>query len=475
MDYTSEKYGQLVSNTDSELIERTAKILVELVVDGSVDSILTYKKSDFHRIFKVYWLKTFPTIVSDLEAFESKSGDDEPVLEKDQEEFTALVHQLTSFKYLNNSHKIASFFRKKIVNNDSFNLTDLGIFNDLVDFFSSKGDSSMVSRVFRKMDELGVQANVFTFNILGKNYMSRTDVVLERLVMWESLLRHMVKQGVKPDLVSWYLTLSLLPSKSESKVWMLKLMTEKKLNGVSKFHDIQLTDMLNKGASIKEMAKYYCSQPREQLDVNCMNTIVFKYLQMNEFEKGWRFMSAEALNEDNPVKPRNSTLTIFLKDCKIKDKLELMVRIINTMRLRYRLINYNSNRMVLDYLLKIDDEVLPKWYPLFVKYMLRYDLSYGIDRYRRLDVLVKRLQYKVNKSFKSDNALLLCTVSLEKVTRFEKQFFHNMEKLVVLENEALARREREYLLLEDGEEENDETSRLVDDLDSSVGGRSMDW
>ncbi|VEU20908.1 DEKNAAC101791 [Brettanomyces naardenensis] len=301
------------------------------------------------------------------------------------------------------------------------------------------------------MEQMGIKPNVMTYNLLGKNYVARTDVVVERLTVWESLLKHMHEQGIKPDLISWYLTLSLLPSDLEHKRVFKLAMIKKGLNKVSKFHDIELTDMLNNDTLIDKMLEYYRSLPRKELDVNCMNTMIYKYLSMNRFADGWMFMTMK-----NSIRPRNSTLTILLKDCKIRGKLELMIRIINTMRTRYKLINYNSNRMVLDYLLKMPDDGLPEWYPVLVKYMLRYDLSYGIDRYRRLDVMVKRLQFKLDKNFagheRHGNGILLSTIPLNQVTRFETKFFNNMEKMVVLENESLAKIERDFLLIDEDDE-----------------------
>lgn len=397
---------------------------------------MEYIPEEFRRVFKTPWVKKWPqSMVGVISGVESP-------------DFAKLVHQLVEYKYINQSHAIGSFFYHRIIANDQFVLKDIEIYNDMVDFYASRGDSHSVGLIFDKLNSLGIKPTVTTFNLLGKSYCRRTQLVLERLVIWDSLLKRMKKEGLVPNLVSWYLTLSLLPSNSDSKKQLQAQMKRLGLAQVPRFHDIVLTDMANGGSSAQQMLKYYQSLPRDSLDVNCMNSVIFKFMDENSFDKAWQFMRSESAKG---LSPRNSTLTVLLRSCKAHDRLELMVRIINSMSAHYHLINYNANRMVLDYLMKLPDGQLPEWYPLVVKYMLRYDLSYGVDRHRRLDVLIKRLQIKLDNNF--DTSIPLSVVKLSETTPFEQKLFENMRSLLVLENEQMEAQEKAYFAEPDSQDE----------------------
>lgn len=451
---TLDKYNSLIEQRDKELIEENSNEVVTLTIDNCMLSTLEYKKSDFHRIFKVYWVKTFSEVMPLLKQI--KTIKDHCSLEYNRQ-LADLIHQLCICKYLNSAYMIGGFFHRQILDNNQFIDTDPRIYEDLIDFFSSRSDNYSVERVFQKMSNLGIEPTAMMFNILGKNYLSKVDIVLERIKIWLSILERMKKCQIVPDLVSWYITLSILPTELPVKKALQSTMIKSGLSHVAKFNDIKLTDMLNESESIDHMLTYYHAQRRNNLDVNCMNTIIFKYLKDGNFEDAWKFMLTESNSSDYYIKPRNSTVSIFLKDCKLKQNLEMMIRVINSMKLKFGLVNYNANRMVLNLMLKMPDGKLPDWYPLLVKSILRYDLSYGIDRYRRLDVLVKKLQYKIDANFK-ESMIILTSNQIKQVTDFEKIFFKNMEHLVVLEDERSIEKEKRFLLLDD-----DDTTQMESD------------
>lgn len=429
-----QKLKDIVSEKERIVANKLRTEIIALTIGDGNTSHLTYIPSDFHRIFKVYWVKNMPKGSAMMKKLNSRYflGQNAQIR---SEELQIFVHELVRFKYINISQKISSFLLKSIVNNTSFRINSLGIYNDLIDFFSSSGRDKVVNTVFNKMKVLNVKPSAMTYNILGKNYLATTDLNVERLQIWKSIIFQMNAMSIKPDFVSWYITLALLKPGSVIKSSFENVMIKANLTYCPKFNDIKLVDMIDTNATTEQIIEYYNRQQRTFLDVNCMNTVIFQLLRKDSFHRAWNFMCSEASHKSISIYPSCSTVSVFVKYFRVSGNLEQIIRLLNTFRCKYGLVNYNCHRTVLAYLLKFPDGSLPFWYPLIVKYFLRYDITYGLGRHRYLKSLVSNFELKLEQNFpytsQKNSSNLLCSIKLKGSTKFEDMFFANMRRLFV--------------------------------------------
>ena len=425
-----------VSEKECSIINDLSAEIVALTICDGKTSHLSYTSSSFHRIFKVYWLKKVPRNSYIMKKLDSKYFYGQNAQSRN-EELQIFVHHLVGFKYINITQKISSFLLRTIVNNTSFCSKNIEIYNDLIDFFSLSGRDKIVNSVLKKMTTLNVKPNVMTYNILAKNCLAVTDLNIERLQIWKRILLEMKAKSIRPDLVSWYMTLALLKPGLKIKSSFEDVMVKSGLTHNSKFNDIKLVDMVDTDMPSEKILQYYNRQQRACLDVNCMNTVIFQLLNEHGLYRAWNFMRSEASHKSVSIQPACSTVSVFVKYCSNRGDLEQIIRLLNTLRYKYGLVNYNSHQIVLAYLLKFPDGCLPFWYPLLVKYFLRYDATYGFNRYRHLNSLISNFKSKLERNFPyigtKNSSKLLCSIKLEISTKFEDIFFANMRRLFVEE------------------------------------------
>ncbi|KAG7693403.1 hypothetical protein KL930_003993 [Ogataea haglerorum] len=395
---------------DFEAICYTSQRIFGLLMDLTTDfSKLSYRKSSFHRVFRVFWIKSqFPKLPP------------KPRTEKQLREF---VHKLTTFKFLNNSHKAATILRKLFANDNLGFIHSVKYSNKLIDFFLDKNDEIMIKRIFRRMEKENKKPNAMTFNLLGKHYLKDTNVVLERLAIWEAILLRMKSLDVKTDLCTYYISLSLMPTEVPAKQELKQLILSHGLHrAASQFQDIHIADMLNSGCSLFEILNYYYNTDG-RLDVNCMNSVIFKFLQTgNDFEGAWKFMIQE--HKLRGIKPKSSTMTIFMKHARECKRLRTMIQILNSFAELYRLESSPALRTMMQSLLTDNITLQKHWIPPILTFVYIRHFRSSINNFQRKDVLLKQLAHKFNVEF--DDSLLY-----ENLNNFDKRIFDALNSVVI--------------------------------------------
>ncbi|KAG7805740.1 hypothetical protein KL921_005351 [Ogataea angusta] len=394
---------------DFELICYTSQRIFGLLMDLTNDfSKLSYRKSSFHRVFRIIWIESgFPN-------FPPK-----PRTEKELREF---VHKLTTFKYLNNSHKAATILRKLFANDKLGFMHSLKYCNKLIDFFLDKNDEIMIKRIFRRMEKDNKKPNAMTFNLLGKHYLKDTSIVRERLAIWEAILMRMKSLDVKADLCTYYISLSLMPTEVPAKQELKQLILSHGLHrAASQFQDIHIVDMLNRGRSLSEILNYYHSTDG-RLDVNCMNSIIYKFLQTeNDFEGAWNFMIQE--HKLRGINPKSSTMTIFMKHARECKRLRTMIQILNSFAEIYKLKSSPALRIMMQSLLT-DNTLEKDWTPHILTFVYIRHFQSSINNHQRKDILLKQLAHKFNFEFEE-------SLSYENLNNVDKRIFDVLNSMVI--------------------------------------------
>ncbi|KAG7918778.1 hypothetical protein KL905_003789 [Ogataea polymorpha] len=395
---------------DFEAICYTSQRIFGLLMDLTDDfSKLSYRKSSFHRVFRLLWIESeFPKLPP------------KPRTEKQLREF---VHKLTTFKFLNNSHKAATILRKLFANDQLGFMHSVKYCNKLIDFFLDKNDEIMIKRIFRRMEKDNKKPNAMTFNLLGKHYLKDTNVVRERLAIWETILLRMKALNVKTDLCTYYISLSLMPTEVPAKQELKQLMLSHGLHrAASQFQDIHIVDMLNRGCSLFEILDYY-HRTDGKLDVNCMNSIIFKFLQTgNDFEGAWKFMIQE--HKLRGINPKSSTMTIFMKHARKCKRVKTMIQILNSFAEFYRLKSSPALRVIMQSLLTDNNTLQDHWVPHILTFVYIRHFRTSINYFQRKDVLLKQLAHKFNVKLEDD-------LTYEKLNSMDRQIFDALDSMVI--------------------------------------------
>ncbi|KAH3670784.1 hypothetical protein OGAPHI_001300 [Ogataea philodendri] len=386
LDFIGDKSKNATGNSSvSYASQKIFGLLMDLTEDFSK---LEYTKLSFQRVFRIPRMrselpKICNTLISNGRLQEGVSC----------HELRKVVDQLTTYKYLNNTHRAARILRAIFKEKDIQFIHSVKYSNRLLDFFLERNDEIMIKRIFRRLEKDDKKPNAMTFNLLGVHYLKNTSNFLERLMIWEFILLRMKTLGINVDLCSYYISLSLIPSEVPAKQELKQLMISHGLHlNVPGFCDIELTDMMNQGASLSEVLEYF-HNAEGKLDTNCMNSAIFKYLQgEDDFKGAWRFMNIQRSYRD--LVPRSSTVTIFTKYCIQHQRLALAVSILNTFLNDFGLSSSPALNIIMRHILTTYDSSDSKWINPLLKFIFIHHFKNSINNYQRTDVLFRQLKHE---------------------------------------------------------------------------------
>ncbi|ODV83039.1 hypothetical protein CANARDRAFT_192166 [[Candida] arabinofermentans NRRL YB-2248] len=415
------KYNTKWNDNEHSLILHKSENIYKLLNDITIDDLskFNYNPESLKRIFINF------IILPQL-----------PKLQKEptQEQFENHLRNLTRFKYINHTPHISKCFRSIIYSNDELLIPSITTskpriipineidpytqecFTTYLDFFSQKPDQSALIRTIDQMQIRSIPIPAIAYNLIARNYLSKTSMVLERLTIWEQLLQDMKSKGIQSDLGTWYTTLSIIPTNVPLKTDLKSKLKSNGWNSLSHYHDIELSDIIQKsnsndlknGDTLSKVLTYFTNIDSNEIDINCINSIIFTYLKTDlknggGFQKAWEFM--ETINNNHHqkknLKPRYSTLTIFVKHGKVENNLLKMLKTSINMWMRFGLINQHSCRIIIHHLLNIPNHKLKdqNWYPLIIQFILRFHLKNSLEKFRRIDLILRKIEYKLRVNF----------------------------------------------------------------------------
>ncbi|GMG40707.1 unnamed protein product [Ambrosiozyma monospora] len=415
------KLLQLQNKSETHVL--TDKIYQLLNYSSPKASSLRFDSKKYLQVFKSVELRPgseLPVVVNQLDRrFSTK-------------EWSIIIDLLTSVKYINSSHQIGKFLGITLFDNDNREPLTLDSYNDIAGLISYSLNQRDIYKLFTSMKRDSVSANTTTYNIIAKNCIDKAKTEIAKIKALDLTLHRMIGMNLQPDFCTWYLALLVIPFDDPTKELLKKRMTALKLNQHAPYTDACLHDMLNRGSSVQSLEKLYLSAKR--VSTNSMNTVIYKHLRNNDLHSAWVFFEKQV--NGGVVNPKRSTLTMFINYCVKVEDLRMAVAIINTFRISFNIDNWVSYRCILYHLLKLPDGELPFYFPLLVKFFVWYDLNHGIDRFRRIDKLLGKLQDKLDNNYDKHLSTFGVNSKVDEFGDFELIFFETL-KILKVEKSAI--------------------------------------
>ncbi|GMF03469.1 unnamed protein product [Ambrosiozyma monospora] len=144
-----------------------------------------------------------------FKAVELKPGSELPVVVNQLDrkfstrEWSIIIDQLTSVKYINSSHKIGKFLGHALFDNDDHEPLTLDSYNDIAGLISYSLNQKDIYKLFTCMKRDSVSPNTTTYNIIAKNCIDKAETELAKIKALDLTLHRMIGMNLQPDFCTW--------------------------------------------------------------------------------------------------------------------------------------------------------------------------------------------------------------------------------------------------------------------------------
>lgn len=253
----------------------------------------------------------------------------------DPNSFADYVHTLTHSEFYHNKASknnglIASILRDLVISDNvasSRFLTNVGVFNDTLHFFSRKRDIASMNEVKYKMQQMKVPENTKTINLFISQ-LKWTSENPHKTDPWKKLhafLRRLEQLYLAPDLTTFTLVYNCLPEMA-SKILLIEFMTKHNVPITSRITRSIMLDLLANMKPVDAVA-FFAKQDTYVLDTHCYDLLIDKLLSEKHYEKAWALVK----------NPGVSTMNIFLKQFANHERIDLCIGAFNTFQKKHHI------------------------------------------------------------------------------------------------------------------------------------------
>lgn len=255
------------------------------------------------------------------------------------ESFANYVTLLTHSKFYYKKSSFLNGVIPKILRNilhpsnmKTMQFRDVGVFNDVIFFFSEKSDYATCRELFSQMKLEGVKPNTKTFNLMLRNALKNSHIRKSRHPLHDAVyyLRQMQHHEIKADAVTWVTCFNLLLEDMSRDVFLENMIKSNVPITPQLVLAVLSSNPLNSSQALKFLSEY--SVP---LNSKLFNFCIKKLLSEEKYEAAWAFVDHAHKNADFNLD--HESLNAFLRRFAESGRLDLALLTFNTACKRYQI------------------------------------------------------------------------------------------------------------------------------------------